>query len=236
MLEETGIKNRFDIITRKIGSACERVGRPVSEVVLVGVSKTFPAEVVTAGITAGLRVLGENRVQEAAAKIETLGPISAAYGVSWHLIGHLQTNKVRRAVELFSLIHSVDSFKLAEKIDTNCGETGRRMPILVEINLGGETSKSGVSQQEAPLICEQIALLSNLDLCGLMTVPPASREAEESRPYFVQLRKLRDQLCKLGLVGPSFTHLSMGMSNDFEVAIEEGATLVRVGTALFGSR
>ena len=236
MVTSTGVRGRLEVIEKRIAGACQRVGRKVDEVTLIGVSKTFPPPVVAEGIEAGLRVLGENRVQEAATKMSELATVSAAHSVAWHLIGHLQSNKVRRAVELFAMIHSVDSLKLAERIDAICGETGRRMPILVEVNLGGEESKSGVSPHEAPGICDGITRLSNVELCGLMTVPPIATEATGARPYFIRLRELRDEIRHLGLVGPSFVHLSMGMSQDFEVAIEEGATLIRIGTAIFGTR
>jgi len=236
MITATQIGSRLSEIENRIGEACRRVGREISEVTLVGVSKTFPAAVVEEGIKAGLRVLGENRVQEAAAKIPLLSKSSAAYGVEWHLIGHLQSNKVRRAVELFTMVHSVDSLKLAEKIDAICSETGRRMPILLEVNLGGESSKSGASPLEAAAICERVSKLSSIDLCGLMTVPPLTPEASGARPFFARLRELRDEIRRLGLVGPTFHQLSMGMSQDFEVAIEEGATLIRIGTAIFGWR
>lgn len=236
MITAVQIGSRLREIEKRIDEACRRVGREIGEVTLVGVSKTFPAPVVEEGIKAGLRVLGENRVQEAAGKIPLLSTVSAAYGVEWHLIGHLQSNKVRRAVELFTMIHSVDSLKLAEKIDAVCGETGRRMPILLEVNLGGESSKSGVSPHDAPAVCDQISKLSNVDLCGLMTVPPLMAEATSARPFFARLRELRDEIRRLGLVSPAFLQLSMGMSQDFEVAIEEGATLIRIGTAIFGWR
>jgi pyridoxal phosphate enzyme (YggS family) len=236
MLATTGIRDRLARIEERIGSSCQRAGRDRREVTLIGVSKTFPTELIAEGIDAGLRVLGENRVQEAATKIPALSELCAASGVVWHLIGHLQSNKVRRAVELFSMIHSVDSLKLAERIDAVCGETGRQLPILIEVNLGGEESKAGVKATETLALCEQIGKLPNLQLQGLMTVPPFAEAPEDTRPYFRELRALRDQAVSLGLVSPAFTHLSMGMSHDFEVAIEEGATMVRVGTAIFGSR
>jgi pyridoxal phosphate enzyme (YggS family) len=230
------IGNQLAEIERRLTAACGRVGRARDEVTLVGVSKTFPAEVVEIGIAAGLRVLGENRVQEAAEKAAQLAAVTARHGAVWHLIGHLQSNKVRRAVEIFSMIHSVDSDKLAERIDSICGETGRRMAVLLEVNLGGEDSKAGVPPAEALALCERIAGLPHLDLRGLMTVPPFLEDPEAVRPYFRRLRELRDEAQRRGVVGPGFTDLSMGMSHDFEVAIEEGATYVRIGTAIFGTR
>ena len=188
------------------------------------------------GIEAGLRALGENRVQETADKIAQLASVAALAGVTWHLIGHLQSNKVRRAIELFGMIHSVDSLKLAERISLICGEMGRRMPILLEVNLGGESSKSGATEDEALSLCESISKLPHVVLCGLMTVPPYLDNPQDVRPYFRRLRMLRDEARRLGIVGPEFTNLSMGMSHDFEVAIEEGATFVRIGTSIFGTR
>jgi PLP dependent protein len=232
----TGLGERLAEIEESIAEACRRAGRERADVTLIGVSKTFPTEVIAAGIVAGLRVLGENRVQEAAAKIPELSELCARQGVVWHLIGHLQSNKVRRAVELFSMIHSVDSLKLAERIDAICGELGKRMPILIEVNLGGEESKAGIEATELFGLCEKIGRLANIALVGLMTVPPFSATPEDTRRYFRQLRLLRDEAVRLGIVDAGFVHLSMGMSHDFEIAIEEGATLIRVGTAIFGSR
>ncbi|MEK7833577.1 MAG: YggS family pyridoxal phosphate-dependent enzyme, partial [Acidobacteriota bacterium] len=173
-------------------------------------------------------VLGENRVQEAARKMTELAAIVTEHKVEWHLIGHLQSNKARRAVELFSAIQSVDSFKLAERLDNFAGEFGKRLPIFIEVNLGGEQSKAGATPDEVLPLCERVAKLANLELKGLMAVPPFFDNAEQARPFFRRLRTLRDQA--------QLKELSMGMSNDFEVAIEEGATIVRIGTALFGAR
>ena len=174
--------------------------------------------------------------KETADKIAQLASVAALAGVTWHLIGHLQSNKVRRAIELFGMIHSVDSLKLAERISLICGEMGRRMPILLEVNLGGESSKSGATEDEALSLCESISKLPHVVLCGLMTVPPYLDNPQDVRPYFRRLRMLRDEARRLGIVGPEFTNLSMGMSHDFEVAIEEGATFVRIGTSIFGTR
>lgn len=233
---ENPIRRQLTAIEDRINAACHRAGRQPEEVTLIGVSKTFPAAVVQLGIEAGLRALGENRVQETADKIAQLAPVAALAGVTWHLIGHLQSNKVRRAIELFGLIHSVDSLKLAERISLICGEMGRRMPILLEVNLGGESSKSGATEDEALSLCESISKLPHVVLCGLMTVPPYLDNPQDVRPYFRRLRMLRDEARRLGIVGPEFTNLSMGMSHDFEVAIEEGATFVRIGTSIFGTR
>lgn len=230
------MKARLEEINRRIAVACERVGRQVSEITLVAVSKTVEPARIREAIEAGVRALGENRVQEAAAKIPELRPLSAERKVEWHLIGHLQSNKARRAVELFDAVHSVESLKLAERLDSVAGETGRRLPVFIEVNLGGEQSKAGVPPADALSLCERISKFANLELKGLMAVPPFFDDPEDVRPFFQQLRLLRDEAHRAGAAGERFKDLSMGMSNDFEVAIEEGATFIRVGTALFGAR
>jgi hypothetical protein len=230
------LKARLEEINRRIAAACGRAGRQASEVTLVAVSKTVPAARIREAIEAGVRALGENRVQEAAAKIPELSAISAEHNVQWHLIGHLQSNKARRAVELFDAVHSVESVKLAERLDNITGEKGKRLPVFVEVNLGGEQSKAGVAPDEVLPLCERISKLANLELKGLMAVPPFFDDPEDARPFFQRLRLLRDEARRAGIVGEQFKDLSMGMSNDFEVAIEEGATFIRVGTALFGAR
>lgn len=202
----------------------------------MAVSKTVEPARIRQAIEAGVRVLGENRVQEAAAKIPVLEDIVVKHNVEWHLIGHLQSNKVRAAVELFSTIQSVDSLKLAARLDGLAGESGQRLPVFLEVNLGGEESKAGIASDEVLPLCEQVSKLAHLELKGLMAVPPFLDDAEQVRPFFRRLRQLRDQAQLAGIVDRQFTGLSMGMSNDFEVAIEEGATLVRIGTALFGAR
>ncbi|MBO0800265.1 MAG: YggS family pyridoxal phosphate-dependent enzyme, partial [Blastocatellia bacterium] len=205
-------------------------------VTLVGASKTFAPAVIKSAIDAGLRVVGENRVQEAAPKIAELRSTLPHEHIQWHLIGHLQSNKARRAVELFDMIQSVDSLKLAERLDAIAGELGRRLPILIEVNLGGESAKSGVVSEDALPLCERMENFAHLELRGLMAVPPRLGDSEEVRPFFRRLRELREQAKRAGIVGGQFKDLSMGMSDDFETAIEEGATFVRLGTALFGSR
>lgn len=230
------IAQRVAAIQQHIAAACARAARPTTDVTLVAVSKTVEPARIRAAIAAGVRVLGENRVQEAQTKLTELRALSTEQTVQWHLIGHLQTNKARRAVELFDAIHSVDSLKLAEKLSQVAGELGKQLPILLEVNLGGESSKAGVDAAVLLPLCEAVAKLPNLELRGLMTVPPFLDDAEQVRPFFRQLRDWRDAAQRNGIVGPAFRELSMGMSNDFTVAIEEGATLVRVGTALFGAR
>lgn len=206
------------------------------EVTLVAVSKTVEPARIRQAIEAGVRTLGENRIQEAASKIPALEDAVTQNNVEWHLIGHLQSNKARRAVELFSTIQSVDSFKLAARLDAIAGEVGKRLPVFLEVNIGSEKSKAGVAPGEVLPLCEQVSKLTNLELKGLMAVPPFSDDAEAARPFFQKLRQLRDEAQQAGIVGEQFVGLSMGMSNDFEIAIEEGATLVRIGTALFGAR
>jgi len=230
------LRERLEIINQRIAAACQRAGRDFFEVTLVAVSKTVEPALIRQAIEAGVRVLGENRVQEAATKIPQLENAAAENNVAWHLIGHLQSNKARRAVELFSAIQSVDSVKLAARLDAIAGELGKRLPVFLEINLGEEDSKAGISQSEVLSLCEQVSKLHHLELKGLMAVPPFLDDPEQVRPFFRRLRQLRDEARRAGIVGEQFKELSMGMSNDFEVAIEEGATYVRIGTALFGSR
>jgi len=230
------VATRLAGIEERIEAACRRSGRDRKDVTFIAVTKTFPASVIAEGIDAGLRTLGENRVQEAAGKMAELDELCRTCGVQWHLIGHLQSNKVRRAVELFDAIHSIDSLRLAERVESVCAEKGRSMPIFIEVNLGGEASKAGVSPAEIIALCGAVARLPHLELRGLMTVPPFLDDPEGVRPYFQELRHLLTQIRERGEVGQTCRHLSMGMSHDFETAIEEGATFVRIGTALFGTR
>ena len=230
------MRARLESINRRIAAACERAGRQTSEITLIAVSKTVPAARVREAIEAGVHTLGESRVQEAAAKISELRPLSAEREVRWHLIGHLQSNKARRAVELFDAVHSVDDLKLAERLDRFAGELGKRLPIFIEVNIGGEESKSGAAPDAVLPLCERVSKLPNLELKGLMAVPPFSDNPEGARPFFQRLRRLRDEARRTGAGGERFNDLSMGMSDDFEVAIEEGATFVRIGSALFGAR
>jgi pyridoxal phosphate enzyme (YggS family) len=231
-----GLGERLAFINRQIASACERAGRSASEVTLVGASKTVAPSLIRSAIDSGMRVLGENRVQEAAPKIAELRDAISQHHVQWHLIGHLQSNKARRAVELFDAIQSVNSLKLAERLDKIAGELGKRLPVMIEVNLGGEASKSGVVSEEVLSLCEQMDKFTNLELRGLMAVPPLLEDPQEMRPFFRRMRELRDHAHRAGIVGGQFRELSMGMSNDFEVAIEEGSTFVRIGTAIFGPR
>jgi pyridoxal phosphate enzyme (YggS family) len=226
------IQDNIARVEERIAAACRRSGRRREDVRLVAVSKTHPADSVRAAFAAGLRDFGENRVQEAASKLQAL----AELGATWHLVGHLQSNKVRVARELFDWVHSLDSLRLAEKLAQAAASGGTRLPVLIEVNLGEETSKAGVRATEVAALAEQIAPLETLDLCGLMVIPPFLENPEVVRPYFRQLRALAGEIEKRNLPNVSMRELSMGMSNDFEVAIEEGATMVRVGTAIFGKR
>jgi len=201
----------------------------------MAVTKTQPAEHIREAYTAGIRLFGENRVQEFAGKAPVLTDLKDA---EWHLIGHLQTNKAGKAAELFSAVDSVDSLRLAEKLNASARELGSKLPVLIEINIGGETAKSGVAPGSDEL--ERLLLaapeLEHLELRGLMSIPPFADDPQQSRPYFRRLRELRDQIAARKLEKISMNVLSMGMSHDFEVAIEEGTTCIRVGTAIFGER
>lgn len=208
-----------------------RVGRDPAEIRLVGACKTVDVDRIRAAIEAGITILGENYVQEAARKSEAL----VRQAVSWHFIGHLQKNKARHAVKLFDMIHSVDSVALAQELNKRAGQTGKTLEVLVEVNLSGEASKWGVKEEDTSPLIQEISGLPNLSFRGLMTMPPFFDDPEQSRPYFVRLRTLGEKIVREG-VHPGPLDLSMGMSNDFLVAIEEGATLVRVGTAIFGPR
>jgi PLP dependent protein len=225
---------RLEEVRRRIEAAARRSQRAPQDVTLIAVTKTHPPHLIRRAIEAGASDLGENRVQEADAKIVEIGRTSAR----WHLIGHLQANKARRAVLLFDLIHSVDSVSLARRLDRMCAEEGRAeaLPVLVQVDLAGEASKSGVNETELPALIEAVRACERLHLEGLMTLPPFFEDAEMVRPYFRRLRELRDRHSELGNFGEGRGELSMGMSHDFKVAIEEGATMVRVGTAIFGER
>lgn len=226
------VADNVERIQQRVHDVCFRVGRPDKAVRLVAVSKTKPAEAIRQAYAADLREFGENRVQEAAAKRKELEDLDA----SWHLVGHLQSNKAKQAVQLFDCIHSVDSLHLAERIDRAAAELGRKLPVLMEVHLGEEASKFGVEEADLPQLAEKIGALPALELCGLMTLPPFFDNPEEVRPFFRRLRQLAERIEARNLPGVSMRELSMGMSHDFEIAIEEGATIIRVGTAIFGER
>jgi pyridoxal phosphate enzyme (YggS family) len=219
-------------IKERIRKACESCSRDADSVRLVAVSKTIAAGTVKEAIEAGVTVLGENYIQEAREKFNTL----VQYPVSWHFIGHLQSNKAKYAVRLFDLIHSVDSFKLARELDKQAKKLDKIQRILVQVNIGAEDTKSGISADEAPGLISEISRLENLSIRGLMTMPPYFYQPEKVKPFFAALRELRDRIKAQALPNVSLEELSMGMTGDFEVAIEEGATLVRIGTAIFGER
>ena len=229
-MSETDIRANLAAVQERIAAAAHRAGRREDAVLLVGVSKTVDAERVRAAIAAGVPALGENRVQEAREKIAILGRPRP-----WHLIGHLQTNKVKDALESFDLIHSVDRLALAEALSRRAAEAGRRADVLVQVNVGEEPQKGGLRADELRGALETMAGLPGLRLRGLMTIPPLPHEPEDSRPYYKEMRRLLDEARRWGHA-PDLTELSMGMSGDFEVGVEEGATIVRVGTAIFGSR
>jgi pyridoxal phosphate enzyme (YggS family) len=225
------VPENFKMVMDRIAAAAKRAGRAPSSVRLVTVTKTVDHERIRQAVSAGAAILGENRVQEAKEKIEALGNIA-----HWHLIGHLQTNKAKYAVRLFDLIHSVDTLELAKELDKQAAKTGKVQDILIEVNIAGEASKAGMAVKGVPALVRETARLKHLRVRGLMTMPPYSENAEDSRPYFRVLRELTEALAQENIPGVSLQELSMGMSGDFEVAIEEGATLVRVGAAIFGER
>lgn len=224
----SSIAENLEVVRSRMEAACARAGRDPADVRLVAVSKTFGPEAVDEAIRAGADLLGENRVQEAAGKI----PVCAS--AEWHLIGHLQTNKVRHALPLFTMLHSIDTVKLLETIAKEADESGYRPEILLEVNVAGEASKFGFKPDEVAPALEAATSFGAPPVVGLMTVPPFRPDAEAVRPYFRALRELRDRL--QDETGFALPHLSMGMSHDFEIAIEEGATFVRVGSAIFGQR
>jgi pyridoxal phosphate enzyme (YggS family) len=211
--------------------AAGRAGRDPGEIKLVAVSKTIESARVREAIEAGVTILGENYVQEAREKIEEIG-----HGVQWHMIGHLQKNKAKHAVTLFDYIHSLDGIPLAQEIDRRAAQKGRSVRGLVEVNVSGEASKFGIGSEAVMDLIYHVAPLKHISIEGLMTMPPYFDEPEKARPYFIRLRELRDRIQKEGIEGVRMDELSMGMSGDFEAAIEEGATMVRVGTAIFGER
>jgi len=226
------IADNIETIRARIRAAAERVGRDPQSVRLVAVSKHQSLAAIREAMAAGQVVFGENYLQEAEDKIAALGQ-----GVVWHCIGHLQSNKARIAAEVFDCIETIDRLKLAKALETRLAELGKTMPVLVQVNVGGEAQKAGVAPEEAGQLCRDLQQFPHLRLQGLMTMPPFVEDPAESRVCFRQLRLLGEELTAQGFLGKQGpVQLSMGMSGDFEVAIEEGATLVRVGTALFGER
>ncbi len=225
------IAERLTAVRQRIALAAERAGRDLAEITLVGVTKTRTLDEVRAAVEAGLQDLGENYAQEVRDKHKALGDRAR-----WHFIGHLQRNKVKYVVPVCTLIHSVDSTQLAVEIGRRAAQLDKRQPILLEVNVSGEESKFGFQPGEALEAAGEISTFPGVELQGLMTMPPLSEDPETSRPYFVRLRELADEIRALNLPGLTMKHLSMGMTQDYEVAVEEGATLVRIGTAIFGPR
>lgn len=222
-------------VREHIERAARRAGRSSSDVALMGVTKTHPPELIREAYAAGLCLFGENRMQEFAAKAAQLADLGES---EWHMIGHLQTNKAAKAVELFAAVDSVDSVKVAEKLDASARKLNKKLPVLIEINVGGESAKSGVApeSQEFETLLQSAPRFEALEFRGLMTVPPFTDDPEGARPFLRKLRDLRDVIAARKLPTLDMDVLSMGMSHDFQVAIEEGSTCVRVGTAIFGER
>ena len=230
-----GIGDNLARVRQRIADAARRAGRSPEDIALMAVTKTFSSEIIREAYSAGQRLFGENRVQEFAEKAASLADLP---GIEFHLIGHLQSNKAAKAAQIFSGIDSVDSLHLAEKLNAAAERAGKRLPILIDINVGNEAAKSGVAPASPELESLLMAAprLDHLDFRGLMSIPPFTEDPEGSRPFFCMLRQLRDQIAARKLPAISMDVLSIGMSHDFEVAIEEGSTCVRIGTAIFGPR
>jgi pyridoxal phosphate enzyme (YggS family) len=226
------IAHNLDTVRRRIDAAAQRAGRLATDITLVAVSKTFPAEDIREAAAAGIESFGENRVQEALPKIDAVADL----GLQWHLIGHLQSNKARRAATAFGWIQSVDSVDLVHRLNRAAEDAGCRPRVLIQVDLAKEATKHGADTHAVPSVVDAALAAESLDLRGLMVVPPYTDSPEDSREWFVQLRVLRDGLVRGGAPTERLRELSMGMSHDFDVAIEEGATIVRVGTAIFGRR
>jgi pyridoxal phosphate enzyme (YggS family) len=232
-LAEGELAARLARVRSQILDAAQRSGRSTDDITLIAISKTHPALTVQSVIDLGVTDVGENRVQEAEEKIAPVGRDK----VRWHLVGHLQANKARRAVVLFDVIHSLDSIDLARRLDRLCVEEGREsLPVLIQVDLGHEETKSGVEEADLRQLVEDVRSLTRVKLIGLMTLPPFFENPEDNRPFFARLRGLRDELSSRGAFADRKGELSMGMTHDFHVAIEEGATMVRIGTAIFGER
>jgi PLP dependent protein len=230
MLDRNAIAANLARARERVARAAERAGRRAEEVTIVAVSKTFPAEAIRAAYDAGLRHFGENRVQE----WESKRPAVARLDAIWHLIGHLQSNKSRRAAYLFHRVDSVDDLALAKRLDAAAAAEGKNLPVLIEVRLSDEATKTGVGENDLPSLATSIAPFGHVDLLGLMTIPPLFDAPERVRPYFRRLRELRDDVSRR--IGRKLPVLSMGMTHDFEIAVEEGATEIRIGTAIFGER
>ena len=233
MITSQTIADNLATVRSRIDAAARRAGRNADDVSLVAVSKTFDADHVRAAYAAGQRDFGENKVQEAEQKIGATGDLA---GVRWHLIGHVQSNKARKAAAPFAVIHSIDSMDLLRRVDSAAAAAGASPRILIQADLAGEATKHGAAGEEVAAIARAALEGRAVQLAGLMILPPWNENQEVTRPWFVRLRELRDRLIAGGIPAEALRHLSMGMSHDFEAAIEEGATMVRVGTAIFGKR
>lgn len=231
IMDEEQLAANIARVRSSIAEAAQRVGRRADEIMLVAVSKTMPIELVQMAYNLGVTTFGENRVQDALPKIAAFHP----QGVSWHMIGHVQSNKAGKVAGAFDCVESVDSLHIARALDRHAGEQGKRLPILLQVNVSGEESKEGMAPAEAPELARQIVTLPHLEVQGLMTIAPLVQNPEEVRPVFRKLRILRDRL-RSELPQCSWHDLSMGMTDDYSVAIEEGATIVRIGRAIFGER
>ena len=230
---QENLRRNLDEVLGRIEKAARRAGRSADQIKLIAVSKTHPAEILRKALAAGVSVFGENKVQEAEPKIVEIGRDAA----EWHLIGHLQSNKARKAVQLFDVIQSVDSVELAKRLERICLEEDRReLPVFVQIDLAGEETKSGIAENDLPELVEYLRTCERLKFNGLMIVPPFFENPDDVRPFFRRLREIRDSLLSQNAFANGRGELSMGMSHDFEIAVEEGATVVRVGTAIFGAR
>lgn len=225
------LKDNFETVEKNVANACARAGRDRSEVTLIAVSKTKPVEMLREVYDAGARDFGENKVQEICEKYDKLPS-----DIKWHMIGHLQRNKVKQVIDKVTLIHSVDSYRLAQEISVQAQKKGLSIPILIEVNIAGEESKFGISADDTIQLVEEIAALPNLKIQGLMTIAPYVVDPEENRLYFRQIKQLSVDIKNKNIDNVSMDILSMGMTGDYEVAIEEGATMVRVGTGIFGAR
>ena len=226
------IRENINRVQERIAAACECAGRQPLSVTLVAVSKTFPAEKVREAYECGLRRFGENRVQEAEGKVAELRDL----GIEWHLVGHLQSNKAGKAAEIFQYVESLDALKPAEKLNQARESSAEPLLVLLQVDLGREETKFGIPREDVLDLARKVSELPRLRIRGLMTMPPYSEDPEQARPYFRSLRELAESISRQKLLNVSMEVLSMGMSHDFEVAIEEGSTMVRVGTAIFGSR
>ena len=235
-MTDTQVVENISGVYRRISNAAEKAGRMPEDIKLIAVTKTVGIQHIKEAIDAGLRIFGESKVQEAREKIQDSRFKIQGADIQWHLIGHLQKNKAKTAVELFDLIHSVDSAELAETINKYAEKAGKTQKVLIQVKLSDEISKYGILKNNLVELIKEIGGLKNLSIKGLMTIPPFFENPESARHYFRELRTLRDNINELRVTGCELRELSMGMTNDFEVAIEEGATMVRIGTAIFGER